>query len=279
MSNGFSLHSIRDLFREELEELEETKLNKPNDKIILYHGTTTAHLKDILKDGIKPRIYTNKSNYKEEHRSANNLVYLTDKWHYMYAYNVTEYFSKNIHGVDYEWWKHKDILPMYIKVKVPKERLTLDEDIVYSDFFKNKVNKIKEQQKNNENAKIGFTITKIDKVIDENNHVLGFDWNDSLKHYRTVGYLGIIKPKYIEEIVILGDLPFLIKTCMSGSDYYLDYKDIMHGKESSRIKNNDTMKRLENKSPLNYTIIPKKHKNIEKMNLIFDEEANRFKLK
>lgn len=109
----------------------------PWETVTLYHGTTTKHLNAIIKEGLTPRI-TNKQNNFLDVPSNEELVYLTSKWHYWYAFNANQkslieqvgeerYLSEPIEDL----WEETMDYPMYVAVDVPVEVLTLDEDVVY----------------------------------------------------------------------------------------------------------------------------------------------------
>lgn len=227
------IFDVRNYLRDQIEAHEPIKeVSNPKNRITLYHGTTTAYLVDILKNGIRPRCYTNNSNYEHQHRSANNAVYLTDKWHYMYAVQVTDKYIKNKYGDNgLPWWTNRESFPVYIKLNIPKEHLAIDEDIVFSKYFKDIVRQNKD-----------FTAT----------------WKESLKHYRTATFIGEIPVEYIEEITVLGDTGFIVKEiCDDNSAYYKDYANVMKGVSvGKRIKDISVIKKKEIKSPLNITIKP-----------------------
>lgn len=109
----------------------------PWETVTLYHGTTSKHINSIIKDGITPRT-TNKQNNFAHVPSNEELVYLTSKWHYWYAFNANQnslieqvgeerYLNEPIEDL----WKETMDYPMYVEIEVPVEVLTLDEDVVY----------------------------------------------------------------------------------------------------------------------------------------------------
>lgn len=64
---------------------------KDNETITLYHGTTTDRLNSILKKGLLPRKETDIDNWEwndDNENSIENVVYLSNKWHYFYAFNT-----------------------------------------------------------------------------------------------------------------------------------------------------------------------------------------------
>lgn len=112
-------------------------VEEPWETITLYHGTTSKHLNSIIRDGLTPRILNKQNNFVHV-PSNQELVYLTNKWHYWYAFNANQqslieqvgeerYMKESIE----ELWKETSDFPMYVTIEVPVEVLTLDEDVVY----------------------------------------------------------------------------------------------------------------------------------------------------
>ena len=140
-----------DAFKEEI--MEYTRKQKQNysgakepwDTVTLHYGTTSRHLNAILKNGLKPRLLTNENNF--EHVPSNEeMVYLTTKWHYWYAYHANEEsLKKSVGEGRYEeepitkLWNETSDFPMYLTCEVPVESLTLDEDVVYQRDIKKKI--------------------------------------------------------------------------------------------------------------------------------------------
>lgn len=84
--------------------------------MILYHGTSTEHLDDILKNGLQPRLITGqKSNWEGGIQSKPDFVYLSD------AYPV--YFASSA-------LSDETCHPVVLKVEVQPEALFPDEDFV-----------------------------------------------------------------------------------------------------------------------------------------------------
>jgi hypothetical protein len=185
-----------------LEEMKEeikayTKKQKENfqesedswETITLYHGTTTKYLNDILKHGITPRKVNQINNFSEV-PSNEELVYLTSRWHYWYAYNANqESLIKQVGEKRFEdeeistLWDETGDFPMYITCEVPVEFLTLDEDVVY--------------QRNIRKALREGTIASPSDIT-----------VDMCLEQGTIASLQTISPEYINEIVILGNPEF-----------------------------------------------------------------------
>lgn len=92
------------------------------DTVVLYHGTNSVYLNDILENGIKPRELTGNHNWKESEKTHSNekLVYLTNKWHYKYAYISLNKMLEEKYGDELssnpkaQWWQFFNPLPIYI---------------------------------------------------------------------------------------------------------------------------------------------------------------------
>lgn len=171
------------------------EVKEPWETITLYHGTTTRYLNDILKHGLTPR-KTNKRNNFIHVPSNEELVYLTSKWHYWYAYNANnesliEHVGEERHLKEpiSQLWKETSDFPMYVVCEVPVELLTLDEDVVY-------------QQDVKKNIREGIIKTPKDISV------------ETCMNQGTVASLDTISPEYINEIIILGNEEF--------RDYLLD---------------------------------------------------------
>jgi hypothetical protein len=84
--------------------VEEVKKEAEKDKetITLYQGTTSNRLNSILREGILPRKETGIDNWNwdGDKSSIENEVYMTNKWHYFYAFNSWGVYLKNIYGED-----------------------------------------------------------------------------------------------------------------------------------------------------------------------------------
>ncbi|WCK57579.1 hypothetical protein PP175_26300 (plasmid) [Aneurinibacillus sp. Ricciae_BoGa-3] len=99
--------------------------------VTLYHGTSLYYLNDILLHGLVPRQVTGFSNYEEAYHSNEHLVYLTNKWHYFYAYKTYERLNEeNVEQMNF---------PCYVECKVPASNLTIDEDFFHSKYVHNRI--------------------------------------------------------------------------------------------------------------------------------------------
>ena len=157
--NFNNLHSKKEyleVLKQYQNELLAERKNQLTDKlsgetITLYHGTSSHYLADILKNGLRPRKCTNNSNYDDSNPSNESLVYLSNYWHYFYAFMTTNINLQNYekeHDVDlrdektddetgfYEaYYRLTGDMPIVIEVEVPVEWLTYDEDIAYFNPF------------------------------------------------------------------------------------------------------------------------------------------------
>ena len=207
-----------------------------NDTVTLYHGTTTAHLMNILLNGIRPRIETNFNNWKHN-PSFENLTYLTNKWHYFYAFNATNSFMDDKYGEEYlenhpdlQWWVTGETLPCYVECKIPKSLLVADEDFFASRYF---VNKLKSAVKKGKD--------------------LTYDWMECLSQYGTVGVLGGVKPEYIVSFTVMADIRIFHEYFLDdNSQYVKEYKRWQLGKGKGKMTAKDLMK-IEMKSDYNGT--------------------------
>lgn len=165
------------------------EIEEPWETITLYHGTTSKNVNDIIENGLTPR-KTNLRNNFVEVPSNEELVYLTTKWHYWYAYNANQKSlieqvgleRYNSEPISYLWNETSDF-PMYISCEVPVELLTIDEDVVYQ-------NEIRKALRN------GQITTPKDISLE-------FSLSQG-----TVASLLPILPEYINEFIILGSPNF-----------------------------------------------------------------------
>ncbi|MFP3727956.1 hypothetical protein U8V72_22455 [Priestia filamentosa] len=207
----------------DIEELK--KMEDKYDTVTLYHGTNTYYLNKILEQGILPQNLTGNNNWRKEEALANeNIVYLTNKWHYFYAYNSIEMLLEKKYGEDWsskeegQWWINKNVFPIYLTIKIPKVYLTLDEDIVYSKYVKDK---IKQAVKKKSEFNLNLT------------------WNDCLSHHGTVGVRGSIPKEFIEDIHVLGDAHLYLELMNKKGKYQRDFRKWMDGKGKGNLTNLD----------------------------------------
>lgn len=204
-----------------------------SDVITLYHGTDSTKLNSILYEGIKPRGLTNNNNWMKDERaySNENLVYLTNKWHYKYAFNSLESLLKAKYGDNWsdkkegQWWNRLNPVPIYITCEVPKALLITDEDIVYSKYVKDEIKKA---------------------IKSKNNLALKLNWEDSLRALGTVGFLGTIEPKYIKSFTVMTDAKFYLELNNEYGQYMKDWHKWAKGKGKGKLRDYD-LKKIENK--------------------------------
>ena len=202
-----------------------------SDTVTLYHGTNTFYLNRILKEGIAPRDVTGVDNWGHEAQSNEGIVYLTNKWHYWYAYHATEKILKDKYGEDWsskpeaQWWLTFNPLPIYLECQVPKVYLTFDEDIVYSKFFKDKLkNAIKKRQDLN----------------------MRISWEESLSQSGTVGVRGGIPPEFIKSFTVLGAGQLYLDLMGDSSQYKKEFHKWAQGKGKGKMKK-EVLKEKESK--------------------------------
>lgn len=183
----------------------------PKDTITLFHGTSTYYLNEILEQGLLPRIQTGNSNWKEEKcESLSYATYLTNKWHYMYAFQT--FMKLATQGVT------NGNFPCYLEYKVPKSKLMLDEDFFSSKYMKNRINKMKKKYKYAHEI------------------FLNIDWNECLSQYATVAYLGCIPSDYLVSFTVLGNLNLLKEKFISeDSQYFKEFMNWGQGKGKGKL--------------------------------------------
>lgn len=203
------------------------KINE-NDYVKLYHGTSSYYLNSILQNGILPRRETGNDNF--EHVSSNEVVtYLSNKWHYHYAYHANEELLRKEYGEDWsmnpkaQWWLTLNPVPVYIECKIPKQLLVLDEDIVHSRYFTNKV-----------------------KQANKKGKALELTWEDCLTHYGTVGVIGAIKPEWITSFTVLADAKLYLELKDENGAYEREVSAWFKGKGKGKLKKQD-LKNIEAK--------------------------------
>lgn len=221
-------HYFRDLHKKMLETLDPEEMKKESKEkgtVTLFHGTTTAHLNSILNNGLLPRAETKNDNWNEIHSSAENVIYLTNKWHYFYAYKATSaYMEKRAKDEGREadpWWVTWETIPCYIECEVPKSLLVPDEDFFHSRYVSQ----------------------KIQSAIKKNKGSIELSWEESLAHYATVGVVGGIPTKYIKSFSILGELELQKELMYDKSPYQKDLTKWGTGKGKGNVKLLDLMKR------------------------------------
>lgn len=203
------------------------------DTVTLFHGTTTAHLNNILQNGLLPRKETNNDNWKDVGSSADNVIYLTNKWHYFYAYQASDAWMKEKHPLQEDerpnvWFDTWETFPCYIECEVPKALLVADEDFYHSRYVSQ----------------------KIKAAVKKNQNSIHLDWQESLAHYATAGVLGGVPVEFIKSFSVLGELKLYQELMFSASPYQKDLMKWSQGKGKGDVKLLDIQKR-EDKSLLN----------------------------
>jgi hypothetical protein len=226
---------LKDSHVKVLESMNERDLvsdSNKKDTVTLYHGTTTAHLNNILKNGLLPRKETNNDNWSEISSSASNVIYLTNKWHYFYAYQATQSHlieKGRKEGIEPEpWFMTWETVPCYIECEVPKSLLVPDEDFFHSHYISR----------------------KIKSALKKERDYIEITWEESLAHYATVGVVGGIPVEYIKSFSILGEVELQKELMFDKSAYQKDMKKWASGKGKGDLKLLDLMKR-EDSSLLN----------------------------
>lgn len=183
-------------------------VEEPWETITLYHGTTSKYLNEILKNGLTPRSLNQKNNFIEV-PSNEELVYLSTKWHYWYAYNANQNSLIESLGVERfnkepieTLWNETSDFPMFITCEVPVELLTLDEDVVYQYNIK-------------KGLKDGSISSPEDITL------------EMCLEQGTVASMGIISPEYINSITILGNPAF--KEYLLDGQYGVDASNWFRG--------------------------------------------------
>ena len=206
--------------RKALSETEKLGIGYPRDgKVRLFHGTTTKYLAEIQEKGLVPRAVTKNSNWNAERtvktyfgyeRSLESLgdrIYLTDLWHYYFAFNATMM-------VDQQWFKTWSIAPIFVEVEVREENLGPDEDYVHNGRrvltrIHQAAEKLGVQKGVDDTISIAVDMkypdTRIDVGFKSRTERVKVTWRDSIEEYGCVAHIGRIMPSQIKSITILGD--------------------------------------------------------------------------
>lgn len=177
-----------EMVKELYDNLDNKKIDK-DDYIMLYHGTNLRSLNSILIDGMLTRNITKVSNFNDVIISNEHLVYMTNKWHYFYAFNS---FLLDVNSQD------TMNIPSYVEVKVPKALLVEDEDFFHSKYVK----------------------SKIKRCLKKNERYLEISWEECLAQYGTVAVIGKIPREYLFSFTILADLELFQKNFASEDCQY-----------------------------------------------------------
>jgi len=190
---------------------ERQKASNPDDYVTLYHGTTTAYLNSILRNGLLPRIHTGLSNWERTMNSIDNVTYLTNKWHYFYAINAQmEYEGKQKTSIHQ---RTRTSFPCYIECRVPRDLLVIDEDFILTNYMLKKIKNSVKRKKD-----------------------LEYDPMECLAEYGTVGVLGEIPPSMMISFTVLGEPKTIEYILDANSQYMKDWHKWQQGKGKGKIK-------------------------------------------
>ncbi|MDF2879644.1 MAG: hypothetical protein K0R54_201 [Clostridiaceae bacterium] len=187
----------------------ETFDNNDDSTITVYHGTSLYYLNDILLKGILPRDTTGIGNYSNEIASNKNLVYLTNKWHYFYAYNAFNSLNKS------EIDTGSLNIPCYVECKVPAKYCVIDEDFFHSNYIKQ----------------------RLKSAIKKGNTTLEINYSECHAMYGTIAYLGAVPREYIKSFTILANIELLHKNFIdNNSKYQKQLRNWANGKGKGDLK-------------------------------------------
>lgn len=207
--------------RRALSETEKLGIGYSRDgKVRLFHGTTTKYLAEIQEKGLMPRGLTKNSNWTQEKtiktcfgydrniESIPDRIYLTDLWHYYFAFNATM-------QADPEWFKTWSIAPIFIEVEVREDSLAPDEDYVHNGRrvitrIHEAARKLGAKENSEEKLKISVDMrypdTRIDVGFKSTTERVKVTWRDAMEEYGCVAHIGRILPSQIKSITVLGDM-------------------------------------------------------------------------
>lgn len=198
------------------------------DDIIVYHGTCLPYANFILKNGIEPRKKLENGNFDKEIRSFDGMVYLTTKWHYLYAHNSCVQYDKKEPASD------SIINAMcYFDCRVNLNELCLDEDFFHS----------------------AYVLSKIKKCLKEHRNILTLSSSECLQYYGTVASNGKISRERIVGLTILLNQDKIFKNFISASSQYQkDVKKWAHGKGKGALSKKDLLLLEDDENNLFYDV-------------------------
>ena len=174
-------------------------------KLKLYHGTSSVHLDNILRSGIRPR-YNKKSEWKCA--SKDNMIYLTNA----YPIHFAQHSALNNGGE-----------PIIFEVEVDSDRLYPDEDFLEQASFY---------------ILQGLSMKQRTKYFRNNLENYKNHYNDSIKFLGNCCHKGYINKKQIIRYVIpdkksiaFSDPSITIENYRTMGDYYLHLIQIMFDKK------------------------------------------------
>lgn len=184
--------------------------NDDNKKVTLFHGTDFSNINSILYNGLETSGQTNRNNYEGELKSHEELIYLTNKWHYWYAYKALEQaFKDNEHEGEHAH------MPCYIECSVPASKLVMDEDFIHSMYVKN----------------------RIKTCLKKKQSILELTYEESLNQYGTVAHFGKIERKDIVSFTVLSNIDLFFKNFINEkSQYQKDLQKWGNGKGKGSLK-------------------------------------------
>ncbi len=146
--------------------------------------------------------------YERSMESLGDRVYLTDLWHYYFAFNATM-------QADPEWFKTWSVAPIFLEVEVREENLGPDEDYVHNgrrviSRIHEAARKMGAVEKSDEMLKMSIDMrypdTRIDVGFRGQTERVKVTWRDAIEEYGCVTHKGTILPSQIKSITVLGDI-------------------------------------------------------------------------
>lgn len=191
-------HSFNEIFRDilkdfmnhEVERLK-TEPHNLNERITLYHGTTSENLNSIITNGILPRkkLEEGKSpTWKGVLSSVDDVVYLTNSWQWQYGAIRKSNILKEDNTP--EMFTHPfSLFPVVIEVSVPVSHLLIDEDLAYSPLAKELYYE-----------KVSVAMASGSEHVEIQIPEGGYNYKDSLSQNGTCSFVGRIPPDWITGI-------------------------------------------------------------------------------
>lgn len=141
----------------------------------LYHGTNPKWIKKIVKEGLKPRSLTGKSNWESvpEFKSRDDMVYLTYSYPFYFSVQASEEYRLAVVEIDF--------------TKLDEENFYPDEDVIAQATAR----------KNN------WPLKDVHLVIKSQLEQVKDKWRGSLEAMGTLSHSGIIPPEAISRYVIV----------------------------------------------------------------------------
>lgn len=199
--------------------------NDDDKKITLFHGTDLSNINSILYSGLETSGETNKNNYEGDLKSNEGLIYLTNKWHYWYAYKALEQSFKNS--------DNKYRIPCYIECTVPASKLIMDEDFVHSMYVKN----------------------RLKTCLKKRQHIFELTYVECLNQYGTVAHLGKVERKDIIAFTVLFNVDLFKRNFIDEkSQYQKDLQKWGHGKGKGSLKLIDLFRLEDDKENLTFNL-------------------------